>query len=77
MNKIDEIILKASTVGAKTKDEKGFKQVWFTRPEMKKAIELVLADILDMAAPIPGSGGIDDLAFEGFCAQVCKKYGVK
>ena len=77
MSKIDEIILAASAVPARIKNEKDFKQVWFTRPEMKKAIELVLAEILEMAEPMPGSGDIDDLAFESFCNEVREKFGVK
>ena len=77
MNKIDEIILKASTVGQKTRDEKDFRQVWFTRPEMKKVIELVLAEIKVMGTPVPGTDGADDFIVESFCDFVHREFGVK
>lgn len=77
MSKIDDVMLKASQVGPKTRDEKGFKQVWFTRPEVKKAIELVLAEVLDMAAPMPGSGDIDDVVLEGLCDFIRREFGVR
>ena len=77
MNKIDEIILKASTVGQKTRDEKDFRQVWFTRPEMKKAIELVLAEIKVMGTPVPGNDESDDFIVESFCDFVHREFGVK
>lgn len=77
MNKIDEIILKASTVGQKTRDEKDFRQVWFTRPEMKKVIELVLAEIKVMGTPVPGNDEADDFIVESFCDFVHREFGVK
>ena len=77
MNKIDELILKASTVSDKFKKEKGFKQAWFVREEMKNVVKLVLAEVLEMAEPMPSSGDIDDLAFESFCNEVREKFGVK
>ena len=77
MNKIDTIILKASLVGPKTRDEKDFRQVWFTRPEMRKAIELALAEVLEIAEPMPGSGDLDDVAFAAFCNEIRETFGVK
>lgn len=44
MSKIDELILAASTVPEKIKSEKGFKQVWFTRAEVKALVKLTAAD---------------------------------
>jgi hypothetical protein len=76
MSKIDDLILKASNVGPKTKDEKDFRQVWFTRPEMKKVIELVLAEIKVMGTPIPSNDDPDDFIVESFCDFVHREFGV-
>jgi len=47
MNTVDKIILEASSLPPKTKGEKGFRQVWFTRPEMKAAILATVNKLLE------------------------------
>lgn len=40
----NELLLAASSLPQKFKEQKGFKQAWFTRTEVEKLIELVKRD---------------------------------
>lgn len=50
MKKIDRLIHEASTCPPKLTDEKGFRQVWFTRGEMVKLFNLTVAETIKECA---------------------------
>lgn len=48
MKKFSQLAEECSLVSPKTKSQKEFKQVWFTRPELKKFAALMLNEALEI-----------------------------